>query len=666
MTRHIRRDAGVALAAALTVLLGMVVVPASPAAALEVSNTAYAGGWRPTAGSVYAIARAGDKVILGGKFTTLQNASGTKASRTNLAAISASTGELLSWAPKPTGTDSEVRALEVSADGQTVYVGGSFTRINSASRTNIAAVSATTGAVRSFRVPTPNAAVRTLLLDGGKLYVGGIFWKLGSLNRGGGAALNPVSGAVRTWNPDTNWGIFTMVPAPDRSGMFIGGPFTRVGSSRREYVAKVTWSGAPTSWVADSDCIETDPSQPTPRHCDVYSMVADGRTIFAAIGGPGGRVSAFSASSGSRRWQVWSDGDFQALALQGNTIIAGGHFDTAVAGAARAGLVALDRTSGKVLPSPSVRVRGGTAVWSLLIDGSLLRVGGFFSTVGNQTIRRYTTFRIVGGADTTAPTAPGRPTAVTVRPRSVSLSWAASTDSVGVTGYRVRRDGKPIGKTTGRSYVDETVKPGSTYSYTVVAVDAAGNVGPASAVRVVTTPLTPTSVTVSRAGYGNVLRVNVGPNRGAASYAFRVQKRSGTSWVNLPTIYRTQGDAETRSLTLPRGTYRVAVTAGAGYAASVSKAVTLTDPTVQALLTRNTARTKLIVNLNPNRGSGYWVFRVQKRTASGVWMYVATAYRTLGVYETRTLDLNRGTYRIVVASQYGYRGATSRAVALSR
>ncbi len=76
-------------------------------------------------------------------------------------------------------------------------------------------------------------------------------------------------------------------------------------------------------------------------------------------------------------------------------------------------------------------------------------------------------------------------------------------------------------------------------------------------------------------------------------------------------------------------------------------------------------RSKLYVNVNPNQGSGYYTFKVQKKRADGTWYRVGT-YRTYGTGETRTLDLSRGTYRVVVYSKYGYAQTTSKAVFLSR
>ena len=58
---------------------------------------------------------------------------------------------------------------------------------------------------------------------------------------------------------------------------------------------------------------------------------------------------------------------------------------------------------------------------------------------------------------------------------SVALSWGASTDDFGVDHYTVLRNGTPIGTTTNTGYTDNTVTDGHSYTYTVVAVDAANN-----------------------------------------------------------------------------------------------------------------------------------------------------------------------------------------------
>ncbi len=84
-------------------------------------------------------------------------------------------------------------------------------------------------------------------------------------------------------------------------------------------------------------------------------------------------------------------------------------------------------------------------------------------------------------SDTIPPTAPGTPSGLPqANPYRIDLSWPAATDNVGVTSYEVRRDGVVIGSATGTSYSDQTVASARTYTYSVAARDAAGNLGPAS------------------------------------------------------------------------------------------------------------------------------------------------------------------------------------------
>jgi len=64
---------------------------------------------------------------------------------------------------------------------------------------------------------------------------------------------------------------------------------------------------------------------------------------------------------------------------------------------------------------------------------------------------------------------------------SVLLSWTVSTDSNGVAGYDVYRDGSKVGTTVTPAFTDPAVISNVTYLYTVIAFDAAGNRAAASA-----------------------------------------------------------------------------------------------------------------------------------------------------------------------------------------
>jgi len=95
-------------------------------------------------------------------------------------------------------------------------------------------------------------------------------------------------------------------------------------------------------------------------------------------------------------------------------------------------------------------------------------------------------------ADASPPTAPGTPAVTSVTSSQVGLSWTAATDNVGVEGYLVVRNGSAIATVPGTSYTDSTVAANTSYSYQIVAFDAAGNTTP-SGTRAVTT-LAPNSL----------------------------------------------------------------------------------------------------------------------------------------------------------------------------
>jgi len=89
------------------------------------------------------------------------------------------------------------------------------------------------------------------------------------------------------------------------------------------------------------------------------------------------------------------------------------------------------------------------------------------------------------GPDTQAPTAPvglhvmGAPTST-----GLQLMWGASTDNVGVTGYRIYQGSTLLATVAGNatSYNVTGLSPSTTYTFNVYAIDAAGNQSPASTV----------------------------------------------------------------------------------------------------------------------------------------------------------------------------------------
>lgn len=113
---------------------------------------------------------------------------------------------------------------------------------------------------------------------------------------------------------------------------------------------------------------------------------------------------------------------------------------------------------------------------------------------------------------------------------SASLSWSPSTDNVGVTGHRVYRGSTLAGTVTGTSFTDTGLSPATQYSYTVVALDAAGNVSAASS---------PATATTANGGGG-------GGGSAGCSAAYQVSNQWSTGFTANVVVTNT-GTAPTTS-----------------------------------------------------------------------------------------------------------------------
>jgi hypothetical protein len=148
-------------------------------------------------------------------------------------------------------------------------------------------------------------------------------------------------------------------------------------------------------------------------------------------------------------------------------------------------------------------------------------------------------------ADTTPPTPPTNLAATSPDPTHVNLRWGPSTDNVGVAGYDVYRNGSATPLATGvtsTSYTDASVSPGTTYTYTVAAYDAAGNVSAPSNPAQITTgtvDTTPPSVAMTAPANGSTLSgpvtvaASASDNVAVASVQFQVTNLSTFATSNL-------------------------------------------------------------------------------------------------------------------------------------
>lgn len=133
----------------------------------------------------------------------------------------------------------------------------------------------------------------------------------------------------------------------------------------------------------------------------------------------------------------------------------------------------------------------GDGTYSIRISSTSSDGADYVSSEGTAALRPALVVTTSGGGppDTTPPSAPTNLGATASSSNRVDLSWTASTDAVGVTGYDIYRNSgllTTIGAQT--TYTDLAVSAGSSYSYEVKARDAAGNVSPPSNTASVTLP----------------------------------------------------------------------------------------------------------------------------------------------------------------------------------
>ena len=155
-------------------------------------------------------------------------------------------------------------------------------------------------------------------------------------------------------------------------------------------------------------------------------------------------------------------------------------------GAAVAGTVNVNGTTATF--TPSAALAGGTQYTATITTAAK-------DAAGNALVADYVWNFTTGVVpDTTAPSTPAGLTASAVSQSQINLSWSASTDNVAVTGYRVYRGGALITTVgTVTTYQNTGLSASTSYTYTVQAIDAAGNASGQSTVASATTLGTPTA-----------------------------------------------------------------------------------------------------------------------------------------------------------------------------
>jgi hypothetical protein len=342
----------------------------------------------------------GSTMYAGGQLNSVVHGT-TTYTRRNLFSFNASTGAVSSWAPV---VDGPVYAMEPTADGRYLYIGGDFRTFDGRTVNRLVKYDLVNQRVdTAFRFPRGFTRVSDLQLVSGRLFVAGN-------SAGGIVSVDPNTGARTTYLDgvqaagsesgfSTRVYRFAVDPAGNR--MVVIGSFTSIGGQPRQQAAMVNLGTTATvsAWTSarwNEDCYNV--LQWYSRDVD-WTPDGTGFVIVTSGGGfPGTqklcdtitRWAPVDAAAQQPVWINYSGGDtFHSVVATDRAIFASGHFrwldnpqgrDTKGPGAVdRLGIGAVDPVTGRALAwNPTKSIEGGHGAYDLYFT----RTGGSTGTGG--------------------------------------------------------------------------------------------------------------------------------------------------------------------------------------------------------------------------------------------------------------------------------------------
>lgn len=452
--------------------------PRAKLAAVDAATGALRTGWTATpVGPVDALAATAGSVFAGGAFISVGDRFGTHNSP-YVAKLDAGTGDVdTGWAATPNG---RVRTLAASPDGSHVYLGGDFGDVSGQKYTNKVASLFTAdsrGQVDPAFRPGPNtyygyAEVFVLATDGIRLYeaVGG--------SNGACTAVSATTG-VKAWMDIANGNVQSVAVAGNTA--YCGGHFgAQYGGS--------AFAGTTRNKVAAVDAATGSVKSLAPTvnsSLGVWSVAADPTHLF--LGGDFTKVSGTMQAHFAEFLDPSVQGAPLPPALAGRPGDSVAHLSwtppSTDRGSAVQRYVVYRRTAGGSYPaSPLTTVRAVTAYDdSTVVNGETYAYAvTAVNALGESAPSNETSVR----AQPVVPGPPSAPTSFTAisGAGSVQLSWSVPDSDGGstVSGYRVYRGGAPGAGTlladniTSAAFTDAGATAGTTYYYTVTAVNGSG------------------------------------------------------------------------------------------------------------------------------------------------------------------------------------------------
>ena len=440
----------------------------------------------------------------------------------------------------------------------------------------------------------------TAMYDTGKVIKAGSTYGGNPLSNNSSAATaytTDLSQATPTWTQTGSMAYprsyLNLTPLPDGTVLATGGGTTTNGGNLNGGVLPAEdWNPATGQW-------STWASMAVPRlYHSIAVLLPDGRVLIAGTGDLNGVPNELNAQIFSPPYLF--NGPRPTITSSPSLVQYGSNFQVSTPDAASITSVSLirpasvthsfDESSRRV--SLSFTVSGGTLNVQAPANGGDAPPGPYMLFIVNSngvpSVASWVNLPAPYQEDTTPPSAPSGLTATATSPSSVSLSWTASTDNVGVTEYHIFRNGTQVGTSTTTSYTDNGLLSNNKYTYYVTAQDATGNGSTPSSSVSVTTPVeqcpcsiwqdgTPTGASDSPDTNSVELGLQFTPSSNGTIAGIRFYKEADNTGAHTGTLWTASGTQ------LATGTFTnesaqgweeldfstpVAVTAGTTYVAS--------------------------------------------------------------------------------------------------
>jgi PKD repeat protein len=276
--------------------------PASPASPVTVTADPL-----PTVqidGVAWAQVVVGNTVYVAGRFAKARPAgarAGTSETvRNNLLAYDIRTGELItSFAPDLNG---QALAIAASPDGRRIFVGGDFNRANGEVRNRVAAYDTATGRLAADFRPSVSGQVRAIAATNSTVYLGGSLSAVGSTSRTRLAAVSASNGALLPWAPvpgaaatDGSNEVMALVVTGGGNQVVAAGRFVSLNGTAATGVGALDPVSGATRPFAVNKLVTNQGTNSA-----IWGLSTNGTTVFGSgydFGGPGNLEGTFAATA---------------------------------------------------------------------------------------------------------------------------------------------------------------------------------------------------------------------------------------------------------------------------------------------------------------------------------------------------------------------------------